>query len=181
MPRNIPHTVRRLYYQLPNKREQGFGALYTFLLLWPLGSKHLRSALLAALGLDVSRSARLERGISIQGKNLHIADRAYINAQVFIDTRGASVTVEHAVHIGPRCSILTSTHEIGPHAQRAGHGEGKAVVICSGAWLGAGTVICPGVTVGHGSIIAAGSVVTHDVDENILVAGVPARMLRHLP
>jgi acetyltransferase-like isoleucine patch superfamily enzyme len=38
----------------------------------------------------------------------------------------------------------------------------------------------PGVTVGAGSVVATGAVVTHDVPPNVLVAGVPARVVRQL-
>jgi len=38
----------------------------------------------------------------------------------------------------------------------------------------------PGVTIGENSVIAANSVVTHDVPENALYAGSPARFVRSI-
>ena len=45
---------------------------------------------------------------------------------------------------------------------------------------GAGAIILPGVTVGDNSIVGAGSVVTRDVEENTIVVGNPARVLRKI-
>lgn len=38
--------------------------------------------------------------------------------------------------------------------------------------------IMPGVTIGNGCVIAAGSVVTKDVTDNVMVAGVPAKVMK---
>lgn len=48
------------------------------------------------------------------------------------------------------------------------------------AWLGTNAVILPGAQVGAGAIVGAGAVVTHSVPDFSVVAGVPARVIRHL-
>ena len=55
-----------------------------------------------------------------------------------------------------------------------------AVRIERNAWIGAGATICPGVTVGENSVVGAGSVVTKDVPANVVVAGVPAKVVKQL-
>jgi acetyltransferase-like isoleucine patch superfamily enzyme len=40
--------------------------------------------------------------------------------------------------------------------------------------------ILPGVTIGRGCTIASGAVVTKDVEENCLVGGVPAKLIKKL-
>lgn len=47
-------------------------------------------------------------------------------------------------------------------------------------WIGANAVILPGITIGKNSVIGAGSIVTHDVPENTVVVGNPARVLKKL-
>lgn len=46
-------------------------------------------------------------------------------------------------------------------------------------WIGREAMILPGVTVGDGAIIGAGAVVAGDVPPYAVVAGNPARVLRH--
>jgi acetyltransferase-like isoleucine patch superfamily enzyme len=54
------------------------------------------------------------------------------------------------------------------------------VELGSRVWIGFGVTILKGVTVGDGAVIAARSVVTRDVPPNVLVAGTPARIVRHI-
>ena len=44
--------------------------------------------------------------------------------------------------------------------------------------VGANAVVIEGVQVGNGSVVAAGAIVTQDVPENVVVAGVPARVIK---
>lgn len=54
------------------------------------------------------------------------------------------------------------------------------IVIKDDVWIGANATILPGVTIGTHSIIAAGAVVTKDVPPHVLVAGVPAKVIRRI-
>lgn len=54
----------------------------------------------------------------------------------------------------------------------------RNIVIEDCVWIGAGAIILPGVSIGHKSVVAAGSVVTRPVPSGVLVAGVPARVIR---
>ncbi len=44
--------------------------------------------------------------------------------------------------------------------------------------VGANATILPGLSVGRDAIVGAGAVVTKDVPDNVVVAGVPAKILR---
>jgi acetyltransferase-like isoleucine patch superfamily enzyme len=46
--------------------------------------------------------------------------------------------------------------------------------------IGAGAIILPGVTISKGSMVGSGSVVTKNVEENVLVMGIPAKIIRKL-
>lgn len=52
-------------------------------------------------------------------------------------------------------------------------------VIGNDVWIGMEATIMPGITIGDGAIVAAKSVVTRDVPPYAIVAGNPARVVRH--
>ena len=111
------------------------------------------------------------------GKNIHIGKHVFLNMGCkFQDQGGIYIgdgtlighnvvlaTLNHAKSPKDRSSMLPAPIHIGKHV-----------------WIGAGATVLPGVTIGDGAIVAAGAVVTHDVPENTIVGGVPARILRHL-
>lgn len=56
----------------------------------------------------------------------------------------------------------------------------KPVNIGSNVWLGDNVCIMPGVTLGDNVIVGANAVVTHSFPDNVVIAGCPARILKHL-
>ena len=54
------------------------------------------------------------------------------------------------------------------------------VRIKKGAWIGANATILPGVTIGKNVIVAAGAVVNKDVPDNMIVGGVPAKIIKSI-
>lgn len=61
----------------------------------------------------------------------------------------------------------------------ADHTSKGDVVIGNDAWIGQGVTILSGVNIGDGAVVAARSVVTKDVPAYSIVAGNPARLIRH--
>ncbi len=55
-----------------------------------------------------------------------------------------------------------------------------AVHIGDDVWIGQGAIVLKGVTIGHRSVVGAGAVVTKDVPADVVVAGNPARIVKHL-
>ena len=53
----------------------------------------------------------------------------------------------------------------------------KKITVGDNTFIGARSIIMPGVNIGSNCIIGAGCIVTKDVPNNMVVAGVPARIV----
>lgn len=54
------------------------------------------------------------------------------------------------------------------------------VLIGNNVWCGRNVVIMPGVSLGNNVIIGANAVVTHDFEDDVVVAGVPAKVIKKI-
>lgn len=104
---------------------------------------------------------------------LHVGEGVFINRNVFLDTKGG-VTIGDGAALAEDVRIITHTHGEASHIERAY----KPVAVGAYAKIYSGAMLFPGVTVGRQAIVAAGSLVVHDVPENMVVAGRPAKVLR---
>ena len=85
------------------------------------------------------------------GQFIRLGKNVFINhACSFLDMGG--ITIEDHVLIGPKVNLVTENHPL--------------------------ATILPGVTIGENAVVAAGAVVSKDVPDNVVVAGVPARIVR---
>ena len=111
------------------------------------------------------------------GKHIQLGKRVFINhACSFLDLGG--ITIEDDVLIGPRVNLITENHPVDPSERKSL--DLKSILIKKNAWIGAGASILPGVTIGENSIVAAGSVVNKDVPDNVIVGGVPAKIIKSI-
>ncbi|WP_420328067.1 sugar O-acetyltransferase [Lactiplantibacillus plantarum] len=126
------------------------------------------------------------RNLSVQadfncdnGRNIHVGDNFLSNYNLTI-LDIAPVHIGDNVMIGPNVDIYTVNHPLTASGRRANLAQGHPVTIGHDVWTGGRAVITPGVTIGNNVVIAAGAVVTHDMPDNTLVAGVPAKVIRQL-
>ncbi len=126
--------------------------------------------------ISVGDRTTIYRGGELLGP-VTIGNDVFINRDVYIRPM---TTIGDRVNIGPFVRLITDTHEIGEHRKRAGAGRNDPISVGDGTWIGAGAIVVGGVTIGAGAVIAAGSVVATDVPDDVLVGGVPARVLRQL-
>ena len=78
------------------------------------------------------------------------------------------------VTMAPRVHILC--HDASTK-QHLGYTKIGRVTIGDNVFIGAESVVLPGVTIGDNVIIGANSTVTHDIPENSVAAGSPARVI----
>ena len=113
------------------------------------------------------------------GSNLSVGNNVYFNFNcVVLDV--VKVEIGNNVLIGSNTQLLTATHPIGKTERLKGLEYGERIEIGDSVWLGAGVIVCPGVKIGSGAVVGAGSVVTKDVAPDTVVAGNPARIIRHI-
>ena len=113
------------------------------------------------------------------GCNIKIGNNFFANFNLTILDE-AMVTIGDNVFIGPNVSIYTACHPLDAPRRDTGVEWAEPVTIGNSVWIGGGATILPGVTIGDRAVIGAGSVVTKDVPPSTLVAGNPARPLKHI-
>ncbi len=108
-------------------------------------------------------------------KQMRFGKNIFINHSFTAMSIGG-IEIGNNVQIGPHVSIITNNHDINDRDVL----RCKSVVIEDGVWIGAGATILPGVHIGKNAVIGSAAVVTKDVEENSIVAGNPARLIRKL-
>lgn len=85
--------------------------------------------------------------------------------------------------IGDNCSISAGCHIVSHDTVKWALSGGQApyeyapISIGDHCFIGLHVVITKGITIGNRCLIAAGAVVTHDIPDNSIAAGVPARII----
>ena len=126
--------------------------------------------------------ARIEPGAIIReqvtiGKNAVIMMGAILNIGAVV---GEGTMIDMGAVLGGRATVGAHCH-IGAGTVLAGVVEPASatpVIVEDNVFMGANAVVIEGVHVGKNAVVAAGSVVIHDVPDNAVVAGVPARVIK---
>lgn len=127
-------------------------------------------------------NARIEPGAIIRDQ-VTIEDNAVVMMGAVINIGaeiGSGTMIDMGAVLGGRAIVGKNSH-IGAGSVLAGVIEpasAEPVRIGDNVLVGANAVVIEGVQVGNGSVIAAGAIVTKDVPENVVVAGVPARIIK---
>jgi acetyltransferase-like isoleucine patch superfamily enzyme len=131
-------------------------------------------------GCEIGDETKIGAFVEIQ-KNATIGRRCKISSHTFICE---GVTIEDFVFIGHGVAFINDTY---PRATtRQGELQSERdwkvapTIVRKGASIGSGTTILCNVTIGEGALVGAGSVVTRNVPPHTIVAGNPARVLRHI-
>jgi acetyltransferase-like isoleucine patch superfamily enzyme len=131
----------------------------------------------AGAGSYVYPRARIYRPSMVRlGRNVVINDFVHIWGSGGIDIGDDTLIAAH-------CVLTSQTHDIDALQRGLLWRETNShapISIGRNVWLGSGVVVLSGIRIGQNSVVAAGAVVTADVPEGVLVAGVPARVIRSL-
>lgn len=137
-------------------------------MLHALGRRFVRRTVAAIFG-NVALARRL--GVRVgEDCRLYIRD---FGTEPFLISIGDRVTIAQG------CTLLT--HDGSTWLVRDDEGNRyqkfSGIEIGSDVFIGANTIVLPGIRIGNRVVIGAGSVVTHDVPDDSIFAGNPARRL----
>jgi len=110
------------------------------------------------------------------GKGIVITGEVFFGSEPYLITIGDNVRLTHGVTF--------HNHDGGVGILRAkypGIDVIKPIHIGNNVFIGSHATIMPGVTVGNNVIIGASSVVTRDIPNDVVVAGIPAKIIKTLP
>ncbi len=141
---------------------------------------NLKNFLLKSIGVKIGSGTKIVGPINFSTEvELIIGNNCWIGRNFRIDGNG-SVKIGNKCDFAPEILIGTGTHVIGEKTRRAGIGINQTVIIGDSNWIGTRATIIEGAMISNGCIIAAGSLVNKNINENSLVGGVPARLIRIL-
>lgn len=119
--------------------------------------------------------------VSLKGlENLSVGAHVYFAPGVVI-LAGLSITIADEVMLAYRVIVTDGNHTMENGSYRFGKTIREPIRIGSGTWIAANSTILAGVTIGRGVLIAANSVVPRqNIPNNVIIGGVPAKILRQL-
>lgn len=105
--------------------------------------------------------------------NIEIGKDSIIGDHAFLDGR-AKIKIGNHVDIASEVMIYNSEHDLESEDFTA---RNEPVEIGDYVFIGPRAIIMPGVKIGKGAVVAGGAVVTKDVDEFMIVGGIPAKVI----
>jgi len=131
--------------------------------------------------IEIGNNIRIDRGVRILAANkskISIDDGTRIGLYTVFNG-GDSITIGKKVLISGFVYLQTSMHrhQKNQDVQDQGYAH-HPVELKDDAWLGAHVVVLPGCTIGNGAVVGSNAVVTQNINDNMVVAGVPAKPLK---
>lgn len=146
------------------------------------GSKGLviRYVLLKALSKSCGDNVSIHPGVYLLNpQNVYIGDNVSIHPMCYLDATGG-INIGNNVSIAHGVTVMSTTHTYDDLEIPIKDQPFKVLLttIDENVWIGAKSTILAGIKIGTGSIVGANCVVTKMVPPNVIVAGVPAKIIR---
>lgn len=114
---------------------------------------------------------------------IKIGVRTIFNNNCRIISGGAGITIGDDCLVGTDVEIIDSDfHNLEPDPVQRKHGASikKPVVVGNNVFIGNGVRILKGVTIGDNSVVANGAVVASSIQNDVVVGGIPAKVIRFM-
>ena len=144
------------------------------------GTKHFKRKrkLLNSIGHHIGKGTRVVGPVEMSGI-LTCGEDCWIGKNFKINGNG-TVKIGNNVDVGPEVTFQTGGHLIGNPSRRAGEGLILHQEVGDGTWIGGGAYILNNAKIGKSCVVAGCACVNKDVEDNTLVGGVPARIIRRI-
>lgn len=121
----------------------------------------------------------------IEARNLNssiiIGSNTRINNQCILISEGEGIEIGDRCLIGFNCYISDSDgHNLEIEKRFNGDPITKKVIIGNNVFIGSNVIIGKGVRIGDNTIIAKGSVVSKSFGSNVIIGGVPAKIIKEI-
>lgn len=145
-----------------------------------VGTRHFekKRKLLNRIGHVIGENTKIVGPIECSGK-LITGKNCWIGKNFKINGNG-TVTIGDDCDIAPEVTFQTGGHAIGSAERRAGRGINVSQSVGHGTWIGVRATILNETKIGDSCVVAGCACVTRDVENNSVVGGVPARLIRRL-
>ena len=118
--------------------------------------------------------------VIVKKGSLSVGAGGYIGVGSVIVAR-ESISIGTGALIAEHVTIRDQDHAIAPTEGQGRVGfTSSPIVIGDNVWLGAKVTVIQGVTIGNNVVVGANSVVTHDLPDNCVAVGAPARVVHQL-
>lgn len=141
-----------------------------------------RYAVVKILAISCGENVYIGPNVELRHINkMEFGSNISIHRFCYFDAAGG-LKIGNDVSIAHNTSILTTNHvwdnpNIPIKDQEVSYSR---VTLEDDVWIGCGCRILSGVTIHTRSVVAAGSIVTKDVPSNVVVGGVPAKILKEI-
>lgn len=125
---------------------------------------------------NIGDDSRVMPGMTVVRGNMVKIGRNVVVMNNCLMMAAGGIVIEDNVRVAANVQLISNNHDI----------HDRDILVCkpvrlkNNCWVGAGASILPGGTVGKNAIVGAGSVVTHDVEDNTIVAGNPAKLIKRI-
>lgn len=145
-----------------------------------LGKNVKFSKFINLYGCSIGDNTKIGAFVEVQ-KNARIGKNCKVSSHTFICE---GVTIEDHVFVGHNVTFINDTYPraTNPLGELQNNTDWKVepTLVKKGASIGSGSTILSNLIIGEKAIVGAGSVVTRNVPPNAIVAGNPAKIIRHL-
>lgn len=133
--------------------------------------------------------------LALYGGKIQIGNNTYIGPQTSIQAKESIIIGDNVIIANNVIIVDNNNHPVDSEMRLKmslcsdflhdelwswKYAESKPIVIEDNVWIGRDSRILKGVHIGKGAVVALGAIVTKDVPQYSVVAGNPARVVKHL-